>query len=585
LAGAGTAADATGRLGMTPREGRAGYIGWVAALLVGAGVGITSYRSVTEQSDASHAVEQKLELLGAMASLEAAVTGALASISGTELPANSPARVEKQGREVLQLIGAEPDLSRDVDRFVRALEAETPKAAAQPPAATAGNVLEAHAALSQRLQRIRDRETSSLAQLRSERATAAQRTRVTMVVGSAVSFALLGWALYWLRRENVLRLASEQAALRARAQAKRAHERSDKMLHSAPDATIVANTDGRIVEWNERALAVFGYEAKEFEALTVEDLLPRSARPGHASQRAGFFKKPTARPMGQGRDLSAMRKDGSEFPAEISLASIETEDGRLAIAAVRDVTVQREAARELMRQRERSDAANRELEAFSYSVAHDLRSPLRSVDGFSQALIEDHGAELSPGAHEYLTRIRAAAQRMGRLIDDLLSLSRVSRSDLTRGPVDLSHLAREVLESLQGVEPRAIEVHIADGLVADADPRLTRILLENLLGNALKFTSKVPNPKIEVGATEREGDAYWFVRDNGAGFDAAHAKKLFGVFQRAHREDEFPGTGIGLATVERIVRRHGGRAFAEGEVGKGATVFFSFERTGKASDS
>jgi len=218
---------------------------------------------------------------------------------------------------------------------------------------------------------------------------------------------------------------------------------------------------------------------------------------------------------------------------------------------------------------------NRELEAFSYSVSHDLRAPLRSIDGFSQALLEDYADRLDDEGRKYLGLVRASAQRMGALIDDLLDLSRVSRAELVREQVDLTGLARAVAEELRRRDPeRTVAISIQDGLVVEADGRLVRVLLENLLGNSWKFTSKTADARIELGARQAEGGVC-FVRDNGAGFDMAYAEKLFNPFQRLHAESDFPGTGIGLATVSRIVDRHGGRVWAEGAVGRGATVFFS----------
>ncbi len=219
---------------------------------------------------------------------------------------------------------------------------------------------------------------------------------------------------------------------------------------------------------------------------------------------------------------------------------------------------------------------NKELEAFSYSVSHDLRAPLRSIDGFSQALLEDHSDGLDEKGRDYLQRVRASAQRMGELIDDLLLLSRVSRADLRRDRVNISDIARAVASELRRREPeRRVAFSLVEGLMADVDSRLMRVLFENLLGNAWKFTTKTREARVELGVTEGEGSPVFFVRDNGAGFDMAYAEKLFGPFQRLHSEDEFPGTGIGLATVQRIINRHGGRVWAEGTVGRGATLFFT----------
>jgi signal transduction histidine kinase len=225
------------------------------------------------------------------------------------------------------------------------------------------------------------------------------------------------------------------------------------------------------------------------------------------------------------------------------------------------------------------EGANSELEAFSYSVSHDLRAPLRSIDGFSQILLEDHAQGLDEEARGYLRRVRDASRRMALLIDDLLDLSRVTRSPLTRQMVDLSALAREIAAEIEKSQPdRRVRFVIADGLAVRGDPRLLRVLLENLLGNAFKFTQREREATIEFGAVTRDGGVAYYVRDNGVGFDEAYATKLFGAFQRLHGSEDFEGTGIGLATVQRIVQRHGGKAWAEGAVGKGATFYFTLRQ-------
>jgi len=219
-------------------------------------------------------------------------------------------------------------------------------------------------------------------------------------------------------------------------------------------------------------------------------------------------------------------------------------------------------------------------------VSHDLRGPLRSIDGFSLAILEDFGDKLDGPAREYLQRVRAAAVRMGELIDDLLALSRVTRTQMSEQAVDLSAMATGIMAELQSAAPqRRLDLSIAPNLTARGDARLLRVAMENLLGNAWKFTSARPTTRIEFGRLTRDGTgedspahnggAAYFVRDNGAGFDMAHASNLFVPFQRLHAPSEFPGTGVGLATVQRIIRRHGGLVWAEAEVEKGATFFFT----------
>jgi signal transduction histidine kinase len=221
-------------------------------------------------------------------------------------------------------------------------------------------------------------------------------------------------------------------------------------------------------------------------------------------------------------------------------------------------------------------AANQELEAFSYSVSHDLRAPLRGIDGFSQALLEDCADRLDKQGKSHLHRIRAATQRMGLLIDDLLSLSRVTRTEIRKERVDLTAMARSIATELRRNQPdRRVEFRIEDGLASQADPRLLRIALVNLLGNAWKFTSKRTGACIEFGRSAGNGASAYFVRDNGAGFDPVYADRLFGAFRRLHAEQEFPGTGVGLAIVQRIIHRHGGRVWAEGGVAQGATFHFT----------
>lgn len=230
-------------------------------------------------------------------------------------------------------------------------------------------------------------------------------------------------------------------------------------------------------------------------------------------------------------------------------------------------------------------AVNKELEAFAYAVSHDLRAPLRSIDGFGQALLEDYGPGLDEAAQDYVRRMRAASQRMGGLIDDLLHLSRLTRREMHRQAVDLSALARSVTDRLLAAEPdREVQAIIADGLEAYGDPGLLRILAENLLGNAFKFTARHPTARIEFGARCEGGETVYFVQDDGAGFDMTYADKLFGAFQRLHRVTEFEGAGIGLATVQRIVHRHGGRVWARGAVEEGATFYFTLgSREGEAN--
>jgi PAS domain S-box-containing protein len=272
------------------------------------------------------------------------------------------------------------------------------------------------------------------------------------------------------------------------------------------------------------------------------------------------------------------REDGPDVWVSAVAAAVVDAMGRQGgwLGTVVDVTERRRSEEELRRHRAALEASNRELETFSYSVSHDLRTPLRAIDGFSRALEEDYGPGLDPAARGYIERVRRATHRMGQIIDDLLQLSRLSRGELRSEPVDMTALAGEVDAALRAAQPeREVEFEAMPGLRATGDSRMLRLVLENLLGNAWKYTSRQPRARIGFGMENGAGEPVFFVRDDGAGFDMAYADKLFGAFQRLHSASEFPGSGIGLATVARVVQRHGGRAWAEGAPGRGATFYFT----------
>jgi PAS domain S-box-containing protein len=500
---------------------------------------------------------------------------------------------------------------------------------------------------------------------------------------------------------------------RAEARIRLSEARYRGLLDSAPDAIVIVDQGGRITLVNSQAEKCFGYSRDELLGQTVETLLPERFRQRHVGVREGYIGKPTSRSMGEDVDLIGVRKDGSEFPVEISLSPLESEQGLLITSIVRDITARKQAEQakqqvqaryqelvnnlpvgvyrntpgasgrflevnpamaeifeaqsteellghavsdlycdpaarkafadkalaqgqaseelhlKTLRGREfyaaitavvKQDAngesyfdgivedisarkeselhirqlnhilrgrsaeletINGELEAFSYSVSHDLRAPLRAIDGFSRTLLSDYSECLDDKGKDRLARVRAAAQRMAALIDDLLKLSRVSRTELHRETVDLGQLSQEVVETLREGEPqRAVAFSVQSDLATQGDPRLLRVVMDNLLGNAWKFTGQRPDAQIEVGGHAEEENFVYFVRDNGAGFDMNYANKLFGAFQRLHDADEFPGTGIGLATVQRVIHKHGGRIWAEGAVDQGASFYFTLGGNG-----
>ena len=359
------------------------------------------------------------------------------------------------------------------------------------------------------------------------------------------------------------------------------------LLEAAPDAMVIIDgSTGRIVRVNAQTEQLFGYPRTELIGEAVELLIPQDVlgRVGHHESAATDAR---VRLMGAGAQLRAYRKDGTAFPVEISLSPLTTDGARLVSAAVRDISARVAIETELRLHRERLEdlveertasllQMNEELESFSYSVSHDLRAPLRSLDGFSQALLEDHASQLDDQMRDYLARIRRAAQRMAAMLDGLLTLSRVTRGDIGDEPVDLSALAADVIEQLRHTDrERLVRVLIAPRLTCRGDANLLRVVLQNLIGNAWKFTGGTEDAAIEIGETRVDGEPAWFVRDNGAGFDPTYADRLFGAFQRLHREEQFPGTGIGLATVQRVVRRHGGSIAATGVPGRGATFTFT----------
>ena len=377
--------------------------------------------------------------------------------------------------------------------------------------------------------------------------------------------------------EDVTEVREAQAALAD------SERRYRAMFASNPQPMWVYDVETlRFLDVNDAAVAHYGYSRDEFRAMSVLDIRPEEERMQY--ERPGLPASIGTIMQGVRRH---MRKTGRRIEVEVSSHDLMFKGRRAVHVLVNDVTERSRVEREILSLNAELEArvsartveltaANNELEAFTYSVAHDLRAPLRGIDGFSALLVEYGRNKLDRESVSYLERIREASQRMGAMISDLLDLSRVSRSELFRLPVDLSAMAREICDELQRVNPgREVEWCIAPGLKARGDPGLIRLVLDNLIGNAWKYSGEVERPVIEFAAGhDKNGRSDFFVRDNGVGFDMQYAGKLFSVFQRLHSAQKYEGTGIGLATVKRIVERHGGGVSGEGELGRGATFRF-----------
>jgi PAS domain S-box-containing protein len=359
-------------------------------------------------------------------------------------------------------------------------------------------------------------------------------------------------------------------------------ERFRNLFEGASDGIMILTPAGKLVAVNASFARMHGYSVEEMLSMNLRDL-----DTAESQQLAPERMQRLLSGSNLHFEVMHFHKDGHEFPLDVSASLIQSGDEPLIQALHRDMTERKQAEAEIRRinaelelhveQRTHElQVANRELESFAYSVSHDLRAPLRAIEGFSQLIETEYAAHLDERGKDYFRRIRGGATRMANLIDDLLKLSRISRQKMERESVDLSALVREAADDLSGAEPeRRVEWVIAPQVTVNGDRGLLRVVVQNLIGNAWKYSSKRENARIEFGVGEGEGRPACFVRDNGAGFDMAYADKLFGAFQRLHSPGEFPGTGIGLATVKRIIHRHGGEVRAEGKVGEGAIFYFT----------
>jgi PAS domain S-box-containing protein len=354
------------------------------------------------------------------------------------------------------------------------------------------------------------------------------------------------------------------------------------LFEFAPDAIVVVNREGHIVQVNRRTETLFGYTREELFNSDPDILLPERFREKHKEHRRTYMSEPRVRPMGTGLELYGRRKNGGEFPVDISLGVLQPEQAAIGIvilAVVRDVTERKEAERKLLEAKVELERSNKELEQFAYSISHDLRAPLRHIEGFICMLEEDCSESLNEHCRDHIKRVRTGSARMQELINALLSLARLSRGDISRSKVYLTALAKTVAAELGKSQPeRRVEFIIADDVTVDGDPVLLRIVIQNLMDNAFKFTGKKAFARIEFGVMQINDKPVYYVKDDGVGFNTENAgKRLFTPFQRFHTITEFPGLGIGLATAQRIVQRHGGFICAESGVNEGATFYFNLQ--------
>lgn len=377
---------------------------------------------------------------------------------------------------------------------------------------------------------------------------------------------------------------------------KESESRVRMLLESTAEAIFGVDASGNCIFVNPSCLRVLGYENMDqivgqpmFRKMLDSDSDFSKKEPVFSEQDDKIMKVINTGIGFHNADGAIKNKDGKSIPVEYWIYPIKDEQEMVigAVITFVDITARKEVETKLKNYQDHLEElvenrtaelknAYKELEAFSYSVSHDLRAPLRAIDGFSQALVEDYNKKLDASGRNYLNRVRVAAQRMAQLIDDLLVLSRAMRFEMVRQDIDLSQEVKDIIEQLTESDPqRKIEYEIEDGIKANGDPTLVRIAVQNLVGNAWKYTSRKPLARIKFGKTSRKGETVYYVEDNGAGFDMRYANKLFHAFQRLHLPEEFPGNGIGLATVHRVIRRHGGKIWAESEVQKGAKFYFT----------
>jgi len=413
-----------------------------------------------------------------------------------------------------------------------------------------------------------------------------QLTRLLIAYGLTLLFFVSG--IYLASRIMMQRRQAEEdrrikAGLERRvaertAQLSDSEERHRAVVDTAVDAIIVIDGRGAIQRFNPGAERMFGYSEAEVAGKNVSLLMPSPYRAKHDGHLARYLATGEKRVIGINREVVALRKDGTEFPADLAVAEMRLGESRMFTGIIRDITEAKRAAEQKVHLMASLEATNKELESFSYSVSHDLRSPLRAVDGYARIVEEDYAEKLDDEGRRLLKVIRDNSGTMGELIDDLLEFSRLGRKPLSTAAIDMTRLVEEVLDELRMSGERPPGLMIGALPRARGDATLVKQAWANLLGNAIKFSSKREQPVIEVSGHESGTESVYCVKDNGAGFDMQYYNKLFGVFQRLHSADEFAGTGVGLAIVQRVVTRHGGRVWAEGKVGEGAAFYFSLPK-------
>ena len=425
-----------------------------------------------------------------------------------------------------------------------------------------------------------EQEERELLKARIARTRAAARSTVeVMALGGFFALAFIIGSGLLARRDFQQRIRAEEAL-------RKSQRMFERLFDNAPDAIIQVDRTGQIVRANKQAEELFRWSSAELNGQRMEHVLPQRLHGPEGGYLAAYFAQPRARrAIGAGIELLGRRKDGTEFPVDIILSPLETDEGPQALAVIRDISSRRASEEkirslnmDLQLQNARLEIANKELESFSYSVSHDLRAPLRHIDGFAGLLSKHAESGLDEKSRRFIAVISSSAQRMGQLIDDLLTFSRMGRAQMQTIEVDHEQLVTSVIREGGFERPGLVTWNVHPLPRVNADASMLRQVWFNLIDNAVKYSARSTPAHIEIGSRIDPVDLneqIFFVRDNGVGFDMKYAVKLFGVFQRLHSETDFEGTGIGLENVRRIITRNGGRTWAESTPGQGSTFYFS----------